>query len=166
MFFQLWHHQHRDQLPQPATLRNVLCGKASYANVSGTVRFNGVEGRSNWVQLSNMADDFNPDGTAGWKMMLIFLWGLLTNSLPGNYEEYKTVMGFVPQDDIVHEAGFDILSVSVSFPGGGRKWGHDATTASCPNMGLLKKIRIFVIFSRDTGYPCLFGCKSRGTTKL
>ena len=49
-------------------------------------------------------------------------------------------MGFVPQDDIVHEAGFDILSVSVSFPGGGRKWGHDATTASCPNMGLLKKI--------------------------
>jgi len=46
------------------SLMNVLCGKASYANVSGTVRFNGVE---------------------------------------GNYEEYKTVMGFVPQDDIVHE---------------------------------------------------------------
>jgi len=46
------------------SLMNVLCGKASYAHVSGTVRFNGVE---------------------------------------GNYEEYKTVMGFVPQDDIVHE---------------------------------------------------------------
>ena len=43
----------------------MLCGKASYANVSGTVRFNGVE---------------------------------------GNYEDYKTVMGFVPQDDVVHEA--------------------------------------------------------------
>ena len=26
------------------------------------------------------------------------------NSWPGNYEEYKTVMGFVPQDDIGHEA--------------------------------------------------------------
>ena len=26
-------------------IRNVLCGKASYANVSGTVRFNGVEGK-------------------------------------------------------------------------------------------------------------------------
>ena len=26
-------------------------------------------------------------------------------TLAGNYEEYKTVMGFVPQDDIVHEAG-------------------------------------------------------------
>lgn len=23
---------------------------------------------------------------------------------PGSYEQYKTVMGFVPQDDIVHEA--------------------------------------------------------------
>lgn len=43
----------------------MLCGKASYADVSGTVRFNGVE---------------------------------------GNYEDYKTVMGFVPQDDVVHEA--------------------------------------------------------------
>mmetsp|Transcript_33278 Transcript_33278/g.79774 ORF Transcript_33278/g.79774 Transcript_33278/m.79774 type:complete len:1220 (+) Transcript_33278:117-3776(+) len=46
------------------SLMNVLCGKASYAHVSGSVRFNGVE---------------------------------------GNYEDYKTVMGFVPQDDIVHE---------------------------------------------------------------
>ena len=29
---------------QGLALRNVLCGKASYAHVSGTVRFNGVEG--------------------------------------------------------------------------------------------------------------------------
>lgn len=43
---------------------NVLCGKASYATVSGVVRFNGQEG------------DFN---------------------------DYKTVMGFVPQEDVVHE---------------------------------------------------------------
>ncbi|CAE7470428.1 ABCG24 [Symbiodinium pilosum] len=27
------------------------------------------------------------------------------NGQEGNYEDYKTVMGFVPQDDIVHEAG-------------------------------------------------------------
>lgn len=46
------------------SLMNVLCGKASYATVSGVVRFNGQEG------------DFN---------------------------DYKTVMGFVPQEDVVHE---------------------------------------------------------------
>jgi len=46
------------------SLMNVLCGKASYGNATGSVRFNGVE---------------------------------------GDYEEYKTVMGFVPQEDIVHE---------------------------------------------------------------
>lgn len=46
------------------SLMNVLCGKASYATVSGIVRFNGQEG------------DFN---------------------------DYKTVMGFVPQEDVVHE---------------------------------------------------------------
>lgn len=46
------------------SLMNVLCGKASYATVSGVVRFNGQEG------------DFN---------------------------DYKTVRGFVPQEDVVHE---------------------------------------------------------------
>eukprot|EP00930_Biecheleria_cincta_P014304 TRINITY_DN12367_c0_g2_i1.p1 TRINITY_DN12367_c0_g2~~TRINITY_DN12367_c0_g2_i1.p1 ORF type:complete len:1376 (-),score=242.61 TRINITY_DN12367_c0_g2_i1:27-4154(-) len=46
------------------TLINVLCGKASYGQASGTICFNGQE---------------------------------------GEYEDYKTVMGFVPQEDIVHE---------------------------------------------------------------
>eukprot|EP00435_Cladocopium_sp_Y103_P053813 s953_g17.t1 len=46
------------------SLMNVLCGKASYATVSGVVRFNGQE---------------------------------------GDFDDYKTVMGFVPQEDVVHE---------------------------------------------------------------
>eukprot|EP00933_Yihiella_yeosuensis_P040341 TRINITY_DN34620_c0_g1_i1.p1 TRINITY_DN34620_c0_g1~~TRINITY_DN34620_c0_g1_i1.p1 ORF type:complete len:1577 (+),score=285.87 TRINITY_DN34620_c0_g1_i1:184-4914(+) len=46
------------------SLMNVLCGKASYANATGVIRFSGREGK---------------------------------------YEEYKTVMGFVPQEDVVHE---------------------------------------------------------------
>ncbi|CAJ1416776.1 unnamed protein product [Effrenium voratum] len=72
------------------SLMNVLCGKASYAHVSGSVRFNGVEGP---LALC-ISERFQC-----WQRVR-------QNRQPaGNYEDYKTVMGFVPQDDIVHEAG-------------------------------------------------------------
>ena len=41
--------------------------------------------------------------------------------MEGTYEDYKTVMGFVPQDDVVHEAKekLSLIGLGVRVQGGG-----------------------------------------------